>query len=167
MCTSSCKSVCCVCVISAALLEMEAEDCAHWMGKFVLDARNMDSRKYTPKVCMQKQSHHSFHIIQSTEGCQFTPNSHASPCCCLLHLGSNAIEPVIALYSAAHWGNDLRANREGVIDPHSQQRFKITAVTSPLIPLAGGHVISTKMFTPLQFVGIVSFKFNTDHQLTQ
>ena len=30
------------------------------------------------------------------------------PCCRLLHLGNDEMEPVIILYRVAHWGNDLR-----------------------------------------------------------
>ena len=36
--------------VITAILDTDVKDWAHWMGRFVLEARNMDSSKYILKV---------------------------------------------------------------------------------------------------------------------
>ena len=37
-------------IVTTPLLEMPVEDLAYWMGKFVLEARKMDSSEYPPET---------------------------------------------------------------------------------------------------------------------
>ena len=74
------------------ILVMEAADCAHWIRKVVLEARKVDRSKYTPKFCIQQQFCPSYCTIHNAKGSLLIPDGCASPHCCLLHLGNDAVE---------------------------------------------------------------------------
>ena len=77
------------------ILVMEAADCANWIRKVVLEERKVDRSKHTPNFCIQQQLSLAYCTIHNTKGSPLTPDGCASPHCCLLHLGNDAIESVI------------------------------------------------------------------------
>ena len=50
------------------ILVMEATDCAHWIGKVVLEASKVDRSKYTCKFCIWQQFCPSYCTIHSMKG---------------------------------------------------------------------------------------------------
>ena len=64
-------------------------------GKVALGVKNVDSSKCTLKFCTWQQICPSYHVIDNTKGSPFTLDGHASPRCCLIHLGNDMVELVI------------------------------------------------------------------------
>ena len=84
------------------IADMEAADCPYWMRTTVLESRNVDSSKYTPKV---------------PYGSSFTPTRTLKSSPLALDVPTLSLTSSQEqcdgtgdrpLYSITHWGNDLR-----------------------------------------------------------